>query len=105
MPRKILCLFDVDGTLTKPRNSISPKLENFLHTKLKSVCTLGKTVNNQQLKGYQGIFTGIVGGSDLKKIAEQMNGDEVIHKYDYVFSENGLVSFKNGREAGIYYII
>ncbi|KAF7264475.1 phosphomannomutase [Rhynchophorus ferrugineus] len=83
MSPKILCLFDVDGTLTKPRNSISPKLEEFLQTKLKPVCTLG-----------------IVGGSDFKKIAEQMNGDDMIHKYDYVFSENGLVWFKKGKEAG-----
>lgn len=77
--KRILCLFDVDGTLTKPRNRIEPHLEDFLYNKVKSVCTLG-----------------LVGGSDLKKIAEQMNGDDVIKKFDYVFPENGLIQFKNG---------
>jgi len=83
MPGKILCLFDVDGTLTKPRNDIDPKFDDFLQKKIKPLCTLG-----------------IVGGSDFKKIAEQMNGDDVIHRYSYVFSENGLVWFQNGKEAG-----
>lgn len=80
--RKILCLFDVDGTLTKPRNSIDPQLEDFLQKSLKPRCSLG-----------------LVGGSDFKKIAEQMQGDNVINRYDYVFSENGLVWFKNGKEG------
>ncbi|XP_066247458.1 uncharacterized protein Pmm2 [Euwallacea similis] len=78
--RKILCLFDVDGTLTKPRNNIDPKFEEFLQTKLKPFCSLG-----------------LVGGSDFKKISEQMLGDDVIHRYNYVFSENGLLWFKNGK--------
>jgi len=82
MPGKILCLFDVDGTLTKPRNDIDPKLEDLLQNNLKPLCSLG-----------------IVGGSDFKKIAEQMNGNDVIHRYDYVFSENGLVWFKKGQEG------
>jgi len=81
--KRILCLFDVDGTLTKPRNKIEPHLEEFLYNKVKSVCTLG-----------------LVGGSDLKKIAEQMNGDDVVKKFDYVFPENGLIQFKNGQEIG-----
>ncbi|XP_045476984.1 phosphomannomutase 2 [Harmonia axyridis] len=77
----ILCLFDVDGTLTKPRNVISEDMEYFLLNKIRPLCKIG-----------------LVGGSDFKKISEQMNGDDVIHKYDYVFPENGLVSYKNGQE-------
>lgn len=77
--KRILCLFDVDGTLTKPRNKIEPHLEEFLHNKVKPVCTLG-----------------LVGGSDLKKISEQMNGPDVVKKFDYVFPENGLIQYKDG---------
>lgn len=43
--RKILCLFDVDGTLTKPRNSIDPQLEDFLQKSLKPFCSLGKLIS------------------------------------------------------------
>lgn len=43
---------------------------------------------------------GIVGGSDLPKMQEQMGGDDVTQMYDYVFSENGLVAFKDGKEFG-----
>lgn len=81
--KRILCLFDVDGTLTKPRNKIEPHFEEFLFNKVKPVCTLG-----------------LIGGSDLKKIAEQMNGDDVIQKFDYVFPENGLIQYKNGQLVG-----
>lgn len=81
--KRILCLFDVDGTLTKPRNSIEPHFEEFLYNKVKSVCTLG-----------------IVGGSDLKKISEQMNGPDVVKKFDYVFPENGLIQYKDGDLIG-----
>uniref|UniRef100_A0A672ZPY7 Phosphomannomutase n=1 Tax=Sphaeramia orbicularis TaxID=375764 RepID=A0A672ZPY7_9TELE len=41
---------------------------------------------------------GIVGGSDYSKIAEQLGeGDDVIHKFDYVFAENGTVQYKDGK--------
>lgn len=85
---KIICLFDVDGTLTKPRQGISQELEDILH----------------QLKHHA--VVGLVGGSDLGKIAEQMvtgasSKDEAIRglvsKYEYVFSENGLLSYKQGK--------
>lgn len=81
MPKKIICLFDVDGTLTKPRNDIDPRFELFLQQKLKPLCAIG-----------------LVGGSDFKKIAEQMCGEDVIERYQYIFSENGLVYHKNGKE-------
>jgi len=38
-----------------------------------------------------------VSGSDLQKTAEQMGGDKLLEKYDYVFSENGLVAYKDGQ--------
>lgn len=81
--KRILCLFDVDGTLTKPRNRIEPHFEDFLYNKVQPVCTLG-----------------LVGGSDLRKISEQMNGDDVINKFDYVFPENGLIQYKSGVMIG-----
>nr|SVE85697.1 EOG090X0BFR [Daphnia pulicaria] len=80
---EIICLFDVDGTLTMPRNKIIPTTEEFLLTKVKQVATIG-----------------LVGGSDFKKIAEQMGGADVINKFEYVFAENGLVAYKNGHMIG-----
>ncbi|XP_061830463.1 phosphomannomutase 1-like isoform X1 [Nerophis lumbriciformis] len=89
MERKILCLFDVDGTLTAPRSvscfspivtKIDPQLDQFFQTLRRKV------------------KIGIVGGSDYSKIAEQLGeGDEVLHKFDYVFAENGTVQYKDGK--------
>jgi len=79
---KKLLLFDVDGTMTAPRLLIEPEMEKFMEeVKLKATI-------------------GLVGGSDKKKIAEQMRGLDVIQKYDYFFSENGLVAYKNGEMIG-----
>ncbi|XP_043931550.1 phosphomannomutase 1 [Protopterus annectens] len=76
----ILCLFDVDGTLTPPRQKIDPKTDRFLQSLRRKV------------------KIGLVGGSDYSKIAEQLgDGDDVIHKYDYVFAENGTVQYKDGK--------
>ncbi len=74
----IIALFDVDGTLTKPRNKIKDDMTNFL------------------IKLRENIIIGIVSGSDLVKIEEQL-GEGVIDNYDYVFAENGLISYKNGK--------
>lgn len=81
--KKIICLFDVDGTLTAPRKVITPEMQKFLLEQIKPRCTVG-----------------LVGGSDESKIAEQMGGLEELNKYDYVFSENGLVAKKFGKEIG-----
>lgn len=78
--RDVLVLFDVDGTLTPSRLVIKPDMKEFLLDLKKKV------------------VIGIVGGSDLVKMQEQMGGDDVTQMYDYVFSENGLVAFKNGKE-------
>ncbi|XP_058874788.1 phosphomannomutase 1-like [Acipenser ruthenus] len=76
--RNILCLFDVDGTLTPAREKIDPQLDAFLK------------ILRRKVK------IGVVGGSDYNKIAEQLGeGDEVIHKFDYVFAENGTVQYKD----------
>lgn len=77
----VICLFDVDGTLTAPRQAAPQEMLDFLK-KLKQKCIVG-----------------MVGGSDLSKIAEQM-GSDVVHEYDYVFSENGLVAYKEGKQIG-----
>ncbi|XP_060063395.1 phosphomannomutase 2-like [Ylistrum balloti] len=80
-----ICIFDVDGTLTAPRLKVLPDMEEFLQ-KLKSK-----------------VHVALVGGSDLVKIEEQMDptkNDTVTKKFDYVFSENGLVAFKDGEKVG-----
>ncbi|KAM3914737.1 phosphomannomutase 1 isoform 1-T1 [Leptodactylus fuscus] len=78
--RDILCLFDVDGTLTPARKKVDPEVDLFL----------------KELR--QRVKIGVVGGSDYSKIAEQLgDGDEVIQKFDYVFAENGTVQYKDGR--------
>ncbi|XP_066346462.1 phosphomannomutase-like [Miscanthus floridulus] len=78
----VLALFDVDGTLTAPRKVVTPEMLEFM----------------KQLR--QHVTVGVVGGSDLVKITEQL-GETVITDYDYVFSENGLVAHKNGQLIGI----
>mmetsp|Transcript_18585 Transcript_18585/g.30310 ORF Transcript_18585/g.30310 Transcript_18585/m.30310 type:complete len:249 (-) Transcript_18585:934-1680(-) len=80
MPRnnKILALFDVDGTLTVPRERITPEMDAFM----------------KKLKEH--IVVGVVGGSDLEKQQEQV-GEDVTDVYDYSFSQNGLVGYKDGK--------
>uniref|UniRef100_A0A3Q3L821 Phosphomannomutase n=2 Tax=Mastacembelus armatus TaxID=205130 RepID=A0A3Q3L821_9TELE len=77
MDTSTLCLFDVDGTLTAARQRVTPDMAEFL----------------QNLRTL--VRVGVVGGSDLSKIKEQL-GDDVIQKVDYVFAENGLVAYRNG---------
>uniref|UniRef100_A0A914Y1F1 Phosphomannomutase n=1 Tax=Panagrolaimus superbus TaxID=310955 RepID=A0A914Y1F1_9BILA len=76
MSRKTILLFDVDGTLTAARQSITQKMREFMQETHKKV------------------HLAVVGGSDLNKITEQL-GDikDLCHEYDYVFSENGLVGY------------
>ncbi|XP_068100755.1 phosphomannomutase 2 [Hyperolius riggenbachi] len=74
----VLCLFDVDGTLTAARQKVTSDMAEFLQRLRKQV------------------KLGVVGGSDFEKIKEQL-GDDVVEKFDYVFAENGLVAYKNGQ--------
>ncbi|KAG8833155.1 Phosphomannomutase [Serendipita sp. 399] len=81
-PRKILVLFDVDGTLTPARQAASPEMIELLKELRKKV------------------VIGFVGGSDLVKISEQLavSGEPVINTFDYAFAENGLTAFKAGKQ-------
>ncbi|RHZ25486.1 hypothetical protein DYB37_007297, partial [Aphanomyces astaci] len=74
---RILALFDVDDTLTAARKVVTPEVTARI-AKLKNQITVG-----------------VVGGSDLVKQKEQL-GEDVIHTFDYSFSENGLVGYHNG---------
>lgn len=80
---EILLLFDVDGTLTMPRGQIEADLEQFLYTTIKPKATIG-----------------IVGGSDLEKITEQLNGTRIMDNFDLIYPENGLIQIANGQEVG-----
>lgn len=61
---KIILLFDVDGTLTIPRNTITKEMASFL----------------RQVSKY--VILGVVGGSDYTKMLEQI-GSEVSDFYLY----------------------
>lgn len=73
-----LLLFDVDGTLTPPRN----KIENEMLECLK------------KLKENPNFELGFVGGSDLNKQIEQL-GQENFYLFNWRFSENGLLGYHN----------
>ncbi|KAL3109368.1 hypothetical protein niasHT_015213 [Heterodera trifolii] len=78
--KSVLFLFDVDGTLTASRQSITPSMLVFMHS-VKSRVPVA-----------------VVGGSDLDKIFEQLGGtqqrDQCLALFDFVFAENGLTGFK-----------
>lgn len=76
---KVLCLFDVDGTLTPARLVISPEMKKLL----------------QELR--EKVVIGFVGGSDLVKQQEQI-AENCVELFDYCFSENGLTAFKLGNK-------
>lgn len=78
--KNTLYLFDVDGTLTKPRQVITEHLKKFLFDKVKPQVSVG-----------------LVSGSDYAKIVEQMDGSDVAEKFDYVFCENGVVQYRAGK--------
>ncbi|CAG9583721.1 putative phosphomannomutase [Leishmania major strain Friedlin] len=80
MTSKVILLFDVDGTLTPPRN---PETQDMKETLAKARAA--------------GFKLGVVGGSDFAKQKEQL-GDSILEDFDYVFSENGLLAYKDGTE-------
>jgi phosphomannomutase len=67
--RKV-ALFDLDGTLTLPRQKASKEMLNFLANLRKKICL------------------GVVSGSDLVKITEQL-GCNPQDCFDYAHSEYG----------------
>ncbi|XP_047517702.1 phosphomannomutase [Pieris napi] len=77
--KNILYLFDVDGTLTKPRQIISEDLKLFLLNHVKPEVAIG-----------------LVSGSDYSKIVEQMDGEDITNQFDYVFCENGVMQYQQG---------
>jgi len=72
-------LFDVDGTLTLPRQQAKQDMVEFIKSLAKEA------------------HIGFVGGSDLSKITEQL-GQELINLANYTFAENGCVVLKNGEQ-------
>ena len=80
--KKTLVLFDVDGTLTEPRQKITEMMNEFIFSKLTKY-----------------VDVGVLGGSDLVKQKEQL-GEDIIYKSVYSFSENGLIAYKNGIPIG-----
>jgi phosphomannomutase len=74
----VIALFDIDGTLTLPRQSATPEMINILKELRKK------------------IFVGVVGGSDFAKQKEQL-GANVLELVDYSFAENGLIAYKDGK--------
>jgi len=74
---RVLYLFDVDGTLTAPRQRVTDEVLQVLEQARKHV------------------VIGVVGGSDFAKQREQL-GDDVLERFDYSFSENGLLAFEDG---------
>ena len=81
--KRVLALFDVDGTLTIARQVIEQPMKDAL----------------QRLKA-SGVCIGVVGGSDMPKQLEQLNmkstEESVFH---YNFSENGVVAYKNKQQS------
>ncbi|SCU83529.1 LADA_0C11980g1_1 [Lachancea dasiensis] len=74
-----LVLFDVDGTLTPARLTVSEEVRETL----------------KQLR--KKVVIGFVGGSDLSKQLEQL-GPNVLNDFDYAFSENGLTAYRMGEK-------
>ena len=71
-----IILFDIDGTLTEPRQKMNDKMLNVL----------------LELKKKK-IKIGCVGGSDFQKAKEQV-GNDILNIFDYSFFENGLDAYK-----------
>lgn len=71
-------LFDVDGTLTKPRNVVTDEMRQYL-ADVRKVATIG-----------------FVGGSDIAKQKHQL-GDGLLGMFDYAFPENGLQAYRLGK--------
>ncbi|KAM5535547.1 hypothetical protein V8D89_003516 [Ganoderma adspersum] len=81
-PLKKLVLFDVDGTLTPARQSVSPEMVATLRALRKKLAI------------------GVVGGSDFVKVSEQLtvSGSKVTDEFDFTFAENGLTAYKLGNQ-------
>jgi phosphomannomutase len=72
-------LFDIDGTLTPPRQKIDPEFGKFFR----------KWIETHR--------TYLVGGSDYPKLEEQVDGG-ILEKVEMVFSSSGNVGHQKGQE-------
>lgn len=79
---KKLLLFDVDNTICDSGQKITNEMTDYL-TKLSYIYTLG-----------------IVGGGKYEKIVWQLDG--CAHLFKYIFSENGIVSYKGDKKIFEY---
>jgi phosphomannomutase len=77
-----LLLFDVDNTLTPPREVINAEFERFLYEKVKPLAKIS-----------------IVTGANIEKMYEQLNGTKILDEFDYIFPENGIVHIERGVEV------
>ncbi|KAL2415718.1 Phosphomannomutase [Exophiala dermatitidis] len=79
--KETICLFDVDGTLTPARQTVSAEML--------------QTLSRLRHK----VAIGFVGGSDLVKQQEQLGTPSlpVTTLFDFCFSENGLTAFRLGQ--------
>ncbi|KAH9827210.1 eukaryotic phosphomannomutase [Teratosphaeria destructans] len=79
--KNTVVLFDVDGTLTPARRTVSPEMLQLL----------------SQLRHHVAI--GFVGGSDLAKQQEQLGTASipVTTLFDFCFAENGLTAYRMGQ--------
>ncbi|EPR60450.1 phosphomannomutase [Toxoplasma gondii ME49] len=75
--REVIALFDLDGTLTEPRQAAEQATLDLL----------------QRLR--QTVAVGIVSGSDAPKLREQL-GSASFSSFDFVFCENGCVVYEGG---------
>ncbi|GME28400.1 Eukaryotic phosphomannomutase [Neofusicoccum parvum] len=79
--KNTVCLFDVDGTLTPARRTVSPEMLQLL-SELRHKVAIGS-----------------VGGSDLPKQQEQLGTASipVSSLFDFCFAENGLTAIRMGQ--------
>lgn len=79
--KNTICLFDVDGTLTPARRTVSTEMLALLSS-LRHKCAIG-----------------FVGGSDLVKQQEQLGAADinVTSLFDFCFAENGLTAYREGK--------
>lgn len=77
-----ICLFDIDGTLTPARQTVSPEMLQLLSA-LRHKCAIG-----------------FVSGSDLVKQQEQLGTPSisVTGLFDFCFAENGLTAYRLGEQ-------
>ena len=61
--------------------TIDPALDQFIQETLRKVFDVA-----------------VVGGSDISKIKRQLGDAALFKKYDYVFAENGLIAYKDGKQ-------